>query len=352
MVYDLFCFDHVYPCTIFILTALSIYFLFKNNTNYLSLVLIASYVVSFLFQKYDKYRMNLKVIKKMQNEKCTDISVFPSGKIILFSYYYIKILDNNNYELLQQINNKEISYLSYIDIIDENNFCVFVKNEEDYMMLFSKINNIFIFKKSFYFPNTNFLVYINEKYLITVSDNNIKIWKKNINYQIQLVIKEDHCNSVLYNKNILISSGRTGTKIYSTKKLKLKLIREYKDIICLKTKNGIQKIDNDRFIILSNLESKNILNIISLSKNQIVKVIKSFDVSFTTITNHTKENNNYIFVGSNHDIYIYDKNNYKFQPSKTIRSYMIIFKLKKIVEIGNNRIVCLTGYGDLIFFKY
>lgn len=145
MVYDLFCFDHVYPCTIFILTALSIYFLFKNNTNYLSLVLIVSYVVSFLFQKY---RMNLKVIKKMQNEKCTDISVFPSGKIILFSSYSIKILDNNNYELLQQINNKEISYLSYIDIIDENNFCVFVKSEEDYMILFSKINNIFSFLKN------------------------------------------------------------------------------------------------------------------------------------------------------------------------------------------------------------
>ena len=69
-----------------------------------------------LFQeKFKKGKFNYRREQIIDNkEKINDVCVFPSGKIIFITNGYIKILNNNNYGLLQ------IIYLSFSTSIDIN----------------------------------------------------------------------------------------------------------------------------------------------------------------------------------------------------------------------------------------
>ena len=51
-------------------------------------------------KKYNEKKIDYKRIKKIDENNILDISVFYSGKIIYITDSHIKILNNNNYELL------------------------------------------------------------------------------------------------------------------------------------------------------------------------------------------------------------------------------------------------------------
>ena len=62
-----------------------------------------------------------KVSEFDENSIIYDVSIFPSGNIILMTPLSIKILNNKNFEPIQQIN---ILNYNSIDIKDENNFLI------------------------------------------------------------------------------------------------------------------------------------------------------------------------------------------------------------------------------------
>ena len=81
--------------------------------------------------------------------------------------------------------------------------------------------------------------------------------------------------NLLVDKNILICMGELGTKFYSV--LDFQMILYLKNIQTDLCGNQIQKIDNDKIIFGGN----KILNIFSLSKNEIVNTINIYFECFS-----------------------------------------------------------------------
>ena len=93
---------------------------------------------------YKEEKINYKRIKKISENIILDISAFYSGKIIYITDNHIKILNNNNYELLQMI---QISLSTSIDIKNENNFLIASKPNRQ-ITTWKKYNNLFIINKT------------------------------------------------------------------------------------------------------------------------------------------------------------------------------------------------------------
>jgi len=110
------------------------------------------------------------------------------------------------------------------------------------------------------------------------SDGNIKIWKKNNNnnYEnIKILTHSDYVYSILFfeDKNILISSGKDGTKFWNLNKNEINYnnincIKDFKEVYCY-SNNGLCKLDEDRIIIGGDKS----LKIISILNKIIIKEI-------------------------------------------------------------------------------
>ncbi len=104
-------------------------------------------------------------------------------------------------------------------------------------------------------------------------NNNVYFCVKNLSHSKSI-------ESILFleDKNILISSGKDGTKFWNLNKNetnynKINCIQHFKEIKC-NFKGGLCRFDNDKIII-----GGDIINIISISDKNIIKVINiSFKV--------------------------------------------------------------------------
>ena len=94
-------------------------------------------LIPIILEYYREYKKNYKLIKSIQeNSSINDVSIFPSGKIIVMTSYYIKIYDIN-FNVIQIIvdSNNNI----FISIKDENNFLVYTNIN---ILLYESNNNL------------------------------------------------------------------------------------------------------------------------------------------------------------------------------------------------------------------
>ena len=246
------------------------------------------------------------------NNIITSMSIFPSGNIISVSTNKVITIYNNNFNILQNIQNSHNDKINYVNIKDENNFvtcscdkCIktWIKEEEKF-----KLNKIIL---NAHISQINKVIYFNENIISCSNDNTVKLWEENINnnnYQLNLIL--NHLKSVcsillIKENNIFISSGLNGTRFYNLNNFEL--IFEIKETWC-GAWNALCKIDNDKIIVQE--EQNLLLNIISISEKKIINKIKCNYISLGIISIDDK---GIILVGVNTNIILYDnKNNYKF----------------------------------------
>ena len=203
---------------------------------------------------------------------------FPSGYIISTSDDKSIIIYDIHFNILQNIPNAHDSYINYIEIKDENNFITcsgdqsiksWIKNNNEF-----KINKII---KNAHDRAIMKVIYCSNNNLISCSvDKTIKIWKENNNYETIKILKHsDYICSLLLleDKNILISSGGDGTKLWNYNEMNnINLIKEFKETYC-ESNQGLCRLNDD--IIIVSGKYGTLLKLISIFKKEIIKTIEN-----------------------------------------------------------------------------
>ena len=120
------------------------------------------------------------------------------------------------------------------------------------------------------------VIYCSNNNLISCSfDETIKIWKENNNYENIKMLKYSgwiFSLLLLEDKNILISSGYDGTKLWNYNEINnINLIKEFKETYC-RWNQGLCRL-NDDIIIVSGKIGTDSLKLISIFKKEIIKII-------------------------------------------------------------------------------
>ena len=258
---------------------------------------------------------NLKNINIIHSHKdwINSVSIFPSGNIISTSNDKSIIIYDIHFNILQNIQNAHDNSINYVEIKDENNFVscsydksikLWIKNNNEF-----KINKII---KNAHNDSIRKVIYCSNRNLISCSyDKTIKIWKENkSDYEnIQILNHSDWINSLLFleDKNILISSGLDGTRLWNYNEIKkINLIKEFKETYC-GWNQGLCRLNND-IIIIKDKETTS-LKLISISKKEIIKTIYNpFHCCAITLI---KNKGIFLVVGVSKDIRIYRNDNFE-----------------------------------------
>ena len=236
------------------------------------------------------------------------VSIFPSGNIISVSNdQSIKIYDKS-FNILQIISNAHEHIIYYVSIKDENNFVTcsldesiktWIKKTDNFILnqIIPNAHNGWVYK----------VLYCSNGNLISCSyDETVKIWE-NINNNYQSISTLKHSNEIssillLEDKNILVSSGLDGTKLWN--------INNYENLSIIKAigngNNTLNRIDSDRII---NGGFNGHMYIISISKKKVIQGIKN---GFRCCGICVIEERGIFFIGGdNKDIKIYKSDNYE-----------------------------------------
>ena len=239
----------------------------------------------FHFVKKDKYKIqlkscNLKNITSIhcQNASITSVSIFPSGNIISTSADKSIVIYDIFFNILQNIKNAHDKWIDYVEIKDENNFITCSLDKS--IILWNKKNNEFKINKIIKNAHDDAIIkviYCSNNNLISCSwDKTIKIWKENNNYEnIKILKHSDWISSLLLleDKNILISSGRDGTKLWNYNEINnISLIKEFKETFC-ESNQGLCRLNDDIIIVRGKYGTS--LKLISILKKEIIKTIRN-----------------------------------------------------------------------------
>jgi WD40 repeat protein len=259
-----------------------------------------------------KEKINLVNIKTItvNNNEINSLSVFPSGNLISISNDKSIKLYNNNFTIIQIIRKAHKNSIQCLSIKDDNNF-ITSSNDND-INIWIKKKNKFILNYSIQKAHKDFIyqiIYCKNNNIISYSkDLTFKIWEKinNIEYQNLTILKnieKTHSILLLDDKNILITLGINGTKIYNYNNLNLiKFIPEIKS----KEKNAIGLINEDKIIFGGGVD--NIIKIISLNEK---KIIKEIDNNFQCYGICVLRNKGFFLIcGYSRDIKIYRNDNF------------------------------------------
>ena len=221
-------------------------------------------------------KSNLQKIAKIKahNNYITSMANFPSGNFISLSWdQSIKIYDKS-FNILQIISNAHEHIIYYVSIKDENNFVTcsldesiktWIKKTDNFILnqIIPNAHNGWVYK----------VLYCSNGNLISCSyDETVKIWE-NINNNYQSISTLKHSNEIssillLEDKNILVSSGLDGTKLWN--------INNYENLSIIKAigngNNTLNRIDSDRII---NGGFNGHMYIISISKKKVIQGIKN-----------------------------------------------------------------------------
>ena len=321
----------------------------ENNVN-MKLILISSLInntnIELILNKTFEISQ-LKLIKSINvNNFVYSISIFPSGNIIsVSSDQSIKIFDIN-YNLIQNITNAHNNCIIYVDVKDENNFvtCSWDKNIKTWI----KNKNRFIINKIIKNAHKDginkVIYYLNENLISCSHDNTIKIWEKiKNNYQLITILNHSYwvfSILLLKNKNILISSGLDGTKLWNLNNFEL--IYYLSEVKCYSW-NGLSEIDNDRIII----GSSDSLKIISLLEK---KVIKEINIGLKCPGIRTIKKKEIFLVGGwSKDLMIYKSEDYKCIHTIKLAHNNCI---KGFIELKNDLIASYSGDGIIKIWSF
>ncbi len=261
-------------------------------------------------KKIQLTKTNLKLINSI-NEHSNSVNTiknFPSGNIIAVDDDKSIIIYNNNFQVIQKIESADESWITYVDIKDENNF-VTSSNSTNIITWIKKYNNFVVNQKIKNAHNTMILkvIYDSKGNLISCSsDGIIKIWEeRNGKYQnIKILYNNGMLTSILLleDKNILISSGNS-TKFWDLNN-NYELIKTFNNFYTF-WNAGLERIDTDRIIVGS--EKKAI--IISISNQNIIHEI---NLDYQCDVLKSIENKGILFIGGvSNDIQIYRSDNYE-----------------------------------------
>jgi len=259
---------------------------------------------------------NLQKINSIEPHKSfiNKVSTFPSGNIISVSAdKSIKIYDIHLNEL-QNIKNAHDNSIAYVEIKDENNF-ITCSSDKSIKFWIKKENKFQINKiiNNAHDDKIIKVIYCSNGNLISCSyDNTIKIWKENIynNYEIiKILVHSKWINSILFleDKNILISSGEDGTKLWNFDNINNKNYLIYFKDTFSGWHGGICRLDEDRIIVQGN--NINLLKVISLLEKIIIKVINIPFLCFGICL--IEDKGIFIVGGKSKDIKIYRNDNYE-----------------------------------------
>ena len=268
----------------------------------------------------DKYKIqltncnlnNINTIQLNNNKKINSLSSFPSGNIIsVSSDKSIKIYDIH-LNLLQDIQNAHDNSISYLEIKDENNFItcssdknikLWIKKEKQF-----QINKII---KEAHEDKIRKVIYCLNSNLISCSwDKTIKIWKENNNkYEnIKTLNHSDKICSIilLEDKNILISSGYDGTKLWDLNNYNnIKCIKYFQETCC-GSHCGLCRLDEDKIIVQGN--TIDYLNVISIKNKKIIKKITNLFTCWVIIL--LEDKGIFLVGGESKNIKIFRRDNY------------------------------------------
>ena len=258
------------------------------------------------------YQLNIieahgKIIRSM--------AIFPSHNIITVSGdQKIKIWKNKeiNFTILQIIDNAHKDEIISVSIKNENNFVTCSKDKS--IKTWIKENNKY--KENIIIRNAhkdwiNKVIFCQNDNIISCSDDQtIKIWEKipyKKLYQILLIISNYNIIStfsLIKEKNLFISFGYEGTKIYNLNNFQL--IYHIKDAKCYNT-NGFCRIDEDRIIV--GCDDENNIKIISLLIKKSIFNIK-FQIMCCGICCLEKKGV-FLIAGFSKNISVYRNDNYE-----------------------------------------
>ena len=262
--------------------------------------------------KFNKYIKLNKTIKD-HIDWIKSVKIFPSGNLVSVSDDSSIIIYNGlQYNVIQNIRNAHENSIINVSIKDDNNFITC--SDDTNIHIWSKKENEFtlnkIIKKAHKNRICNVIYCSNDNIISCSNDEKIKIWEL-INDEYQLLTTLTHSDTInslllLEDKNILISGGYDGTKLW-------KIYTYGKNVVflCHFKKafggcwNGLCRIDEDRIVV----GGEKSLEIISLNKKQIINSIK---IPFRCNGITSIEEKGLFFVGGwSYDIQIYRIDNYK-----------------------------------------
>ena len=188
------------------------------------------------------------------------------------------------------------------------------------------------------------IYYLNENLISCSHDNTIKIWEKiKNNYQLITILNHSYwvfSILLLKNKNILISSGLDGTKLWNLNNFELIY---YLDEVKCYSWNGLSEIDNDRIII----GSSDSLKIISLLEK---KVIKEINIGLKCPGIRTIKKKEIFLVGGwSKDLMIYKSEDYKCIHTIKLAHNNCI---KGFIELKNDLIASYSGDGIIKIWSF
>ena len=314
---------------------LNLTFIFENQTEEIK-----------LNKKKEKNKINLHNVYTIPHQlSITSISVFPSGNFISVSENKSIYIYNSQFEKIKEINNGHQYGIYYVNVKDENNFVTasfkniitWIKNENEF-----KINEIIENAHTDWIYKV--LYYQNGSIISCSNDKKIKIWEENNNNKhecITILLNEDRIRSILLlsEKNILVSSGYEGTKLWNLKNFEC--FCNIKDAICCGS-DGLNILNNDNIIVGGDYHS--IISIISIkSKN----IIKSINNVFGCLGICVLDNGIFLIGGMSNNIKVYKNYECIQEINQSHRNWIFGF-----VQLKNNVIASYSQDGTIKIWSF
>ena len=299
-----------------------------------------------LNKKKEKNKINLHNVYTIPHQlSITSISVFPSGNFISVSENKSIYIYNSQFEKIKEINNGHQYGIYYVNVKDENNFVTasfkniitWIKNENEF-----KINEIIENAHTDWIYKV--LYYQNGSIISCSNDKKIKIWEENNNNKhecITILLNEDRIRSILLlsEKNILVSSGYEGTKLWNLNNFEC--FCNIKDAICCGS-DGLNILNNDNIIVGGDYHS--IISIISIkSKN----IIKSINNVFGCLGICVLDNGIFLIGGMSNNIKVYKNYECIQEINQSHRNWIFGF-----VQLKNNVIASYSQDGTIKIWSF
>jgi len=314
---------------------LNLTFIFENQTEEIK-----------LNKKKEKNKINLHNVYTIPHQlSITSISVFPSGNFISVSENKSIYIYNSQFEKIKEINNGHQYGIYYVNVKDENNFVTasfkniitWIKNENEFKTneIIENAHTDWIYKV---------LYYQNGSIISCSNDKKIKIWEENNNNKhecITILLNEDRIRSILLlsEKNILVSSGYEGTKLWNLNNFEC--FCNIKDAICCGS-DGLNILNNDNIIVGGDYHS--IISIISIkSKN----IIKSINNVFGCLGICVLDNGIFLIGGMSNNIKVYKNYECIQEINQSHRNWIFGF-----VQLKNNVIASYSQDGTIKIWSF
>ena len=293
-----------------------------------------------------KYIQSINLIYKTTIYEHTaniwSMAVFPSGNFVSVGEDKSIIIFDNQYNIIQKIQNAHSEAINYVNIKDENNFitCSSDKN----IITWKKKDNIFILNEKIinaHKDNICKVIYLqNEKIISCSFDYSVKIWELNNKNKYEFVIGLTHSNRIvsflyLEDKKLLITSGDDETRFWNI--LNYECIKCLNEVECCSS-DALRRIDDNIIVAYDGL-----IKVISINEKKVIKKIDNYLIVWCIYV--LEEIGIFLTVGvGSKSIRIYNNENYQcIQTIKGTHNDDII----GIIYLNNNLIATYSFENNI-----